>query len=147
MADLPRIVVVLCGPAGSGKTTAALKSGLTVYDRDQPQWTSEQHFTQHLAALARNPTARAVVIRSGATSSARNKAMWTVGGTHLFLMPALTQRELTHRIGARNRADRAQGIASVGKWFKDFDDRDEAPTFPGWHIVETPRIGPTSRHW
>ncbi|TFV90403.1 hypothetical protein [Blastococcus sp. CT_GayMR16] len=126
-----RLVVLLCGPAGAGKTTAARVSGLTVYDRDDPQWTTETQFTTALAQLAADPHARAVVIRAGATSSARAKAAALTGATHIYLL-LLDQAELGHRVAHRNRADKHAGLASIRTWFERFDRDDDVEDFPGW---------------
>jgi len=67
---VPREVVLICGPPGAGKSTYARSTGLKVYDRDDPQWTSERQFRQALERLRRDPSAQAAVIRSGATRSA-----------------------------------------------------------------------------
>jgi adenylate kinase family enzyme len=129
-----RMVVVLCGPAGAGKTTAARQSGLTVYDRDDPEWTSEKQFTTRLADLARDPDAQAVVIRSGATSSARAKAAALVGATHVFLLLE-TPTELARRVRERGRADKVAGLTSIKGWFDHFDRNDNTPDFPSWSAV------------
>lgn len=129
-----RVVVVLCGPAGAGKTTAAHASGLDVYDRDDPQWSSEKQFTTRLADLARDPRAEAVVIRSGATSSARRKAAALVGATHVYVLTA-DVAELDRRIRERNRADKIAGVQSVRSWFAKFDRDDGVRDFPGWPAV------------
>lgn len=128
------MVVILCGPAGAGKTTAARASGLTVYDRDDPEWHSEKQFTAKLAELALDPHARAVVIRSGATSSARAKAARLVGATHVYLLTE-EPTELTRRVRQRNRADKVQGMTSIRSWFDKFDRADNVPDFPGWPAV------------
>src|SRR5690606_11960181 len=80
-----RTVVILAGPPGAGKTTLAHQSGMQVYDQDDPKWASVQHFNQALATLREHPAATAVVIRSGATTSARRKAATAVGATHTYL--------------------------------------------------------------
>ncbi len=129
-----RVVVLLCGPAGAGKTTAARESGLTVYDRDDPQWAGEREFTAALENLARDPRARAVVIRSAASSSARAKAAALIGATHTYLLVA-DPRELAHRVARRNRADKDHGLASIRTWFERFDRDDDVPEFPGWPAV------------
>ena len=144
-----RLVVVLCGPAGCGKTTAALDSGLEVYDRDDPEWSSEKQFAAALAGLARVPDARAVVIRSGATSSARAKSARLVAASHVFVMPLPSLQELGHRIARRDRADKIRGLASVRAWFRSFDQADGVATFPGWDAIGESglSIGMTSREW
>jgi len=143
-----RVVVVLCGPAGSGKTTAARESGLKVYDRDDPEWASEKHFTMKLADLAKDPRARAVVIRAGASSSARAKAAELVNATHVYVLtedPAECQR----RVVQRGRADKVRGVASIPKWFEAFDRRDGVCDFPGWEtaLAEARPTGIRSREW
>lgn len=133
---MSRLVVVLCGPAGAGKTTAARLSGLEVFDRDDPEWRTEKQFTTRLADLARDPNAQAVVIRSGATSSARAKAARLVGATHVFVLLE-DPKELTRRVRERNRADKVQGMTSIKGWFEKFDRLDNVPDFPGWPAVLT----------
>lgn len=129
-----RLVVVLCGPAGAGKTTAARSSGLDVYDRDDPEWSGERQFTARLAELATDPRVRAVVIRSGATSSARAKAAKLTGATHVFLMTEPLS-ELERRVRERNRADKVAGLTSLRSWFERHDRADGVRDFPGWPAV------------
>jgi shikimate kinase len=146
---MERIVVVLCGPAGAGKTTAAHQSGLIVYDRDDPEWTGEKHFKQRIAELAHDPYAQAVVIRQGATSTARAAARALVGATHIYLLEAPIA-ELKRRIAHRDRADKIHGIASLNRWVECFDRNDGVENFPGWgSISSTPTdpLGVTSRTW
>lgn len=143
---MTRQVVILCGPPGAGKTTAAVQSGLAIYDRDDPHWHSEKHFTNALALIAADPNAQAVVIRSGATSSARARAAAMVNATHVFLMVA-DQRELVSRIRKRDRNDAVQTIAGVTKWFKQHDRRDGVPTFRGWDQITEPDLGSFSEDW
>lgn len=55
-----RVVVLLCGPPGAGKTTIARQApGLTIYDRDDPLWDNDTDFTAALTRLGRTPTAGA----------------------------------------------------------------------------------------
>lgn len=126
-----RTVVLLFGPAGAGKSTAARASGMTIYDRDDAQWGSEKQFTAALASLAHDPFAQAVVIRAGATSSARARARGLVNATHCYLMRA-APAELERRIRSRDRADKVTGVVSVRDWFARFDHDDGVPDFPGW---------------
>jgi 5-methylcytosine-specific restriction endonuclease McrA len=139
-----RLVVLLCGPAGAGKTTAARHSGLTVYDRDDPQWTGERHFLAALRRLGRTPTARAVVIRAGASSSARAKAAALVQATHVYLLTAPPD-ELGRRIAHRGRADAQQGLASIRTWHAQHDQDDGVRAFPGWDALGPGTTPPPQR--
>ena len=94
---MARLVVLLFGPAGAGKTTAARSSGLTVFDRDDEKWSGERQFTQALRRLALDPSARAVVIRSGATSSARTVSIVSSP----FCEPSMQKSPPTGRAGTR----------------------------------------------
>lgn len=143
---MKRTVVVLFGPPGAGKTTVAHQSSLQVFDRDDPQWDSEKGFTQALADLARHPTAQAVVIRTGATSSARAKAVELVAATHSYLLTA-EPAELVRRITARGRADKVATIAGVRRWFDRFDRQDQVQIFPGWNLIHSPSLGVMSEDW
>lgn len=132
--DSRRLVVLLCGPAGAGKTTTARQSGLEVFDRDDPEWLSERQFTLRLAELASDSRARAVVIRSGATPSARARAARLTGATHTFVLTAPVD-ELERRIRARGRDDKVATLRSVRSWFVNFDRSDGVADFPGWGSV------------
>jgi ribose 1,5-bisphosphokinase PhnN len=133
-----RTVVLLCGPTGAGKTTLARESGLTVYDRDDPQWLSERHFTAALECIATDSHARAVVIRSGATSSARARAARLVRATHTFVVTAADRDELARRIRQRARGDEGRTSASLDRWFDRFDDDDHVLSFASWPAVLEP---------
>ena len=141
-----RRVVLLCGPPGAGKTTAAYASGLPVYDRDDERWCSEAGFRAALAQLASDPQARAVVIRSGASSSARAKAAGLVGATSVFMVIA-PRDELMRRITMRARHDARQTKAAVDTWFSRFDRDDGVLDFPGWEQAEAPDLGAVASHW
>ena len=142
-----RLVVLLFGPAGAGKSTAARASGIQVFDRDDPQWSGERDFTRALARLATDPSARAVVIRSGATSSARDKARRLVRATHSYLV-LQEPKECIRRVQRRDREDKRFGVASVSKWFESFDRADSVADFPGWDVVKPSEPVPTiEREW
>lgn len=141
-----RRVVVLCGPPGAGKTTAARQSGMAVYDRDDPQWSSEQQFTAAIRQLAGDPRARAVVIRSGATSTARARTRDLVAASEVFVM-LVDRQELVNRIKQRDRNDKVQTIAGVGSWFDRFDRDDGVPVFTGWATAGEPDLGVMSEDW
>lgn len=129
-----RLVVVLIGPPGAGKTTAAHESGLDVYDSDDPRWSGEQEFRQAISRLATNPHARAVVIRSGATGAARRKAAALVAATHLYVI-APGKDICTHRVKARGRPGWEREVQGVISWYARTDPRTHPQTFPGWGAI------------
>lgn len=130
----PRHVILLCGPPGAGKTTLAHQSGLTIYDRDDPHWTNDTDFNNALTTLGHTPNAQAVVIRAGATTTARNTTRQQIGATHTYLV-LLDPTEAAHRITQRNRADKTKTLAGLTTWWKRHDNNDHTPTFPGWHNI------------
>jgi 5-methylcytosine-specific restriction endonuclease McrA len=148
-----RLVVVLFGPPGAGKTTIARQSGLTVYDRDDPQWKpyGEAHFRRGIARIADDPYAGAVVIRSGSTSSARRRTIGEITATHAYLI--LTDPAVCHqRVGHRRRSDHQTSQAAIDTWYAKYDHADGLPQWPGdWGTVRvTPDmsfvpVGRTSR--
>jgi hypothetical protein len=146
---LSRLVVILFGPPGEGKTTIARDSGLTIFDRDDPQWKpfGEAFFRKGISKLADDPNANAVIIRSGATSSARRRTIGEVNATHAFLI--LTLPDVCHyRVGHRRREDKRTSQAAIDTWYAKLDRIDGLPTWPGdWaQVRETPAMafGPRS---
>lgn len=115
-----RRVVLVCGPPGAGKTTYARSLGLQVYDRDDPQWTSEKQFVAAIRQLKRQPNARAVVIRSGATASARARATELIGATEVEILD-VDLETCIQRIRQRRRTTppmSVQIVAARGWWHK-----------------------------
>lgn len=129
-----RLVVVLFGPPGAGKTTAARASGLPVFDRDDPHWRGEAEFRAALRSLGRQRQARAVVIRAGASSRARRSAAQLVGATHVYLLNA-PRDELKRRLIERRRDDWRGTLMGVDRWHEQHDRDDGVPDFPGWDAV------------
>lgn len=118
-----RRVVLVCGPPGAGKTTYARSLGLDVYDLDDPQWDNDEAmFTQRIARLAADPDAQAVVIRSGATRSARSAARELIDATEVRII-ATPSAEAIRRVKQRRRPHppMRQQIAAVDDWYRRFE--------------------------
>lgn len=129
-----RLIVLLCGPPGAGKTTAARASGLLVYDRDDEHWTGEAQYRAALRALGSQPGARAVVIRAGASSTARRTAAQMIGATHTYLITA-PRDELKRRLIERRRDDWRGTLMGVDRWHEQHDRRDSVAEFAGWDAL------------
>lgn len=87
MSDIDRKVVLICGPPGAGKTTFAHTLGLDVYDLDDERWHgNDALFRAALVQVREDPKARAAVIRTGATISARRKAVANCGATEVVVI-------------------------------------------------------------
>lgn len=128
-----RTVILICGPPGAGKTTLARQlaaaQGLTVYDRDDGHWTSERHFRGALANLGRSPAARAVVIRAGATRSARARTAALIGATSIRILtiPADECRRRVAERGPRPQTSTATQIAAIDRWWTRYQPDDGRP--------------------
>jgi ATPase family associated with various cellular activities (AAA) len=134
-----RTVVLLCGPPGGGKTTQAHKlateQGLEVFDFDDSQWgESQKNFNAALRRIGSDPAARAVVIRTGATLSARQKAATAVQATKVEVL-AVDAETCRKRIVERKRERpslRTQ-IAAVAFWWRSYEP---GPVFLGLPIAD-----------
>lgn len=132
-----RRVVLLCGPPGAGKTTAARASGLEVFDRDDAAWTTEAQFQAALEDLGHRRFADAVVIRAGATSTARRRWAEMIRATHVLLV--LEPPEVSAaRVRARGRDDMVRTLAGINRWWSAFEHEDAAPRFTSWAVLNDP---------
>lgn len=122
-SEVDRQVVLVCGPPGAGKTTYAHTLGLDVYDLDDDRWHgSDALFRAALVQLREEPHARAVVIRTGGTVSARQKAATNCGATEcLVIETALTV--CIERIQTRGRTHPPVGmqIKAARQWWANYE--------------------------
>ena len=137
-----RRVVLIFGPAGAGKTTLAHAiaeaEGLTVYDRDDPKWSGEREFRKALERVGRNRRARAVIIRSGASRSARGKSIALVDPTEVRLI-ATPLPECIRNVRSRGRNIR-KDAAAAKTWWRTYE-----PGEPIMPPPKKPRLSPTQR--
>lgn len=136
-----RRVVLVCGPPGAGKTTLARSLGLEVYDIDDERWgNSEAVFRRHIAKLNSDLHARAVVIRSGSTRTARARNVSLIGATETRVVDT-SEAECIRRVIDRNRPRppmRVQ-IAAIKTWWRKYE-----PEIPS-DVTQT--TGVTIRDW
>jgi len=138
---MSRRVVLICGPPGAGKTTYAHTLGLKVYDVDDPHWTGEAEYRAAIAALANTPTAQAAVIRSGATATARHKAVQLCGATETIVL-AVDPSTCADRVITRDRHHHHRELAAITAWWSKYSsDQSEAtqPAQPAPRRTKTPR--------
>ena len=133
-----RKVLLICGPPGAGKTTRARQIAqaerLEVFDRDDTRWRGDDRaYLAALAALGRDPAARAVVIRSGSTRARRAQVAALCGATacELLIPPYAACAE---RVQRRRRGDWRATLAGVIRWYREYDEDKARPS-------------PTSRAW
>lgn len=131
-----RRVVLICGPPGAGKTTYAHGLGLEVYDRDDDRWSSDREFDEALRRVARDRTAQAAVIRSGATPTARAAAAALCQATETIVL-AVDQATCAARIRHRGREHHHREIAAVTTWWNNY--APDATTHPPAKPTRPPR--------
>ena len=126
MPDISRKVVLIAGPPGAGKTTHAHTLGLDVYDLDDEQWRgSDALFRAALVSVREDPRARAAVIRTAPTLSARRKAAVACGATDVLVLDTPLPVCL-ERIKARGRTNPplSYQISGARKWWATYEPGD-----------------------
>lgn len=130
-----RRVVLIFGPPGAGKTTLARTLGLTVYDRDDPQWNdSEARFRSALKRLAVDRRAQAVVIRTGSTIKARTEATAMCRATEVQVLSTAPEVCIA-RVKARGRGNVGAQLDAIDDWWRN------------WRAEGTTSLGHRSRSW
>lgn len=126
MPDVDRKVVLICGPSGAGKTTLAHSLGLEVFDLDDERWGgSDPLFRAALVQVREDPKARAAVIRTGATISARLKGASNCGATEVIVLET-PLAECVRRIKARGRVDTpiSYQVGGAKQWWAKYEPGD-----------------------
>lgn len=121
--DIDRKVVLICGPPGAGKTTYAHTLGLKVYDLDDPEWGgNDALFRAELVRVREDPKARAAVIRTGATLSARRKGASNCGATEVIVLDT-PLAVCIERINQRGRTEPPIWFQVNGakQWWKNYE--------------------------
>ena len=115
-----RRVLVVFGPPGAGKSTYANSLGLEVYDRDDAGWCDDERlFRAALVEVARDPDAQAVVIRTGATESARKAAIEACAATDVKVL-LTPPDECIRRVRLRGRGNVLAQVAAVEQWWATY---------------------------
>lgn len=125
-------MVLICGPPGAGKTTIARdladSEDLRLFDRDDPEWLSEKQFTAALRKVGHSRSARAVVIRSGATRSARGRAAALIRPDEVRMVDT-PLKVCVQRIRTRGRpGNMRREMAAAEKWWRNYEKG--APELP-----------------
>lgn len=119
-----RMVVLVAGPPGAGKSTyareLAARYGLRLLDRDDVEWKGEAAFHRAITQLGADPDARAVVVRACAARCTMEHTRDLVRATRVELrdLPAEECRaRIAHDDSPGARARKRQRLAGVRDWW------------------------------
>jgi adenylate kinase family enzyme len=122
------MVALILGPPGAGKSTYGrlycTTHGLTLYDRDDPRWLSDQAYLVAAGAACTAPTARVAVLRTGTTPRARRRILETTAPTHVVVLET-PRTTCVQRVRARGRPDVDHQVRGIDAWFTTPPTTDE----------------------
>jgi hypothetical protein len=123
-----RLVVVLAGPTGAGKTHWALHQGLAVWDWDAAG-RNPARYDEGLAVIAANPDALVAVERQAPLIEQRVLLALKCEATHVYVLDP--GEDIVHeRIEARGRPAAAHEHDAAQLWYSRYVPHPQHPQPP-----------------